>query len=383
MKNKSWHGFTWIILCIASLLLVMPASGTAQAQDDGEYWELISVDVQEKPAKDYYTYKISRGSGTVRAESNGESFQASMTWTEPGQRYAAGQSIDLTISVNIDEYNWDDDDPGYLNQGLNYMGADISARIDEPDMGPGSTTRGAISFTDSEGEYLAIVKTDYGKIAIGSQTLRVSAKFPPGSDGAQKSIYVNCTAGMNCYNYQWVAKDSEGLTTIPENIEPETEPEGEPSTPTTTPASGLIPRIIVVVGITIAGTMSAIAANLANKAAQAAVSGNDEQPTEEIVYVLNPSHQRINLEINQPVTLNVNGYRVTQGGYQIEPNAQISIGLPPDLAEYFSLQTTGSSGQVSCIITLLKRPSAATAALDIQACFRMAKSMRKSSWRFK
>jgi hypothetical protein len=79
-------------------------------------------------------YNISRGSGLFRAESNGESFQASMTWTEPGQRYAGGQSVDLTISVNIDEYIWDDDEPGYLNQGLNYMGANIYARIDEPDI---------------------------------------------------------------------------------------------------------------------------------------------------------------------------------------------------------------------------------------------------------
>lgn len=383
MKKKSRQNCIWMILCIASLFMVMPASGTAQAQEEGGYWELISVDVQEAPAKDIYTYSISRGSGTVRAESNGESFQASMTWTEPGQRYAARQSIDLTISVNIDEYIWDDDEPGYINQGLNYMSASISGRIDEPGINFGGVTRGAIDFTDSQNNYAAKVATDYGKIVNGSQTLQVSAKLPSGgSDGDEISIYVTCTAGMNRYNYRWVENDSEGFTTIPENVEPGTE--SEPSTPSTTPGKGgLISRIIVVVGIAIAGTMSAIAAELANKATQAAASGKDEQPTEEIVYVLNPSHKLFNLEVDKPVTLTVNGYRVTQGGYQIEPDAQISIGLPQDLAEYFRLQTTGTNGQVSCIITLLKIPSASTATLDIHGIFPHGKADTQVQLAFK
>jgi hypothetical protein len=72
--------------------------------------------------------------------------------------------------------------------------------------------------------------------------------------------------------------------------------------------------------------LSAVAGELANRAAQAAAdAGPDEQPTHETVYVLNPSHQRLNLEINQPVTFSVNGYRVTQEGYQIERDALISL----------------------------------------------------------
>jgi hypothetical protein len=51
MKNKSWHICVWMILCIAGLFMVMPASGTAQAQAEGGYWELISVDVQNAPAQ--------------------------------------------------------------------------------------------------------------------------------------------------------------------------------------------------------------------------------------------------------------------------------------------------------------------------------------------
>ncbi len=211
---------------MAILMMVIPTSGTAQAQEAGGYWELISVEMEEMSPADYYTYSISRGSGTVRAESNGESFQASMTWTEPGQRYAGGQSIDLTISVNIDDYIWSDDEPGYLNQGLNYMSASISARIDEPGIGMGGVTRGAVSFINAQGEYSATVETDYGKIVTGSETLQVSAEFPSGgSDGDEKSIYVSCTAGMNRYNYQWVEGASAGLvappTTIPGYLNPE------------------------------------------------------------------------------------------------------------------------------------------------------------------
>ncbi len=376
-KKTSWHIRIWMIIFIASLFMFMPAWGTAQAQEADGYWELISVDVYERPAEGHSTFHISRGSGAVQAASNGDSFQASMSWTEPGQRYAAGQNIELTISANIDEYNWYDDEPGYIHQGLNYMEADVYARIDEPEVGYSGVTRAAIYFTDPQGEHNAQVSTDYGKIAIGSQTLTVSAAFPSGgSDGDEKSIYIKCTAGMNRYNYRWVENDSAGLAPVPENEEPETGTEWEPITPTAMPESGRLPasRVIVVVGIAIAGTMSAIAAELANKAAQAAASGKDEPRAEETVYVLNPSHQRFNLEVDRPVTLTVNGYRVTQGGYQSEPGALISLSLPPDMAEYFRLQTTGSDGQVSCIITLLKIPSASTITLAIDGVFPRGKA---------
>lgn len=385
MKKRSWHNCTWMILCIASLFMVMPAGGTAQAQDDSGYWELISVDVQEAPAERFTTFSIGRGSGSFRIESNGESFQASMKWTEPGQRYAAGQRIDLTISTNIDEYVWDDDDPGYINQGLNYMSASTTARIDEPGMNFGGVTRASIDFLDSENNYAAKVSTNYGEIVSGSQTLQVFAELPPGeSDGDEISIYVTCTVGMNRYNYRWVESDSAGFAPVPENVEPETEPGWEPTAPTAVPgAGGLISRVIVVVGIAIAGTMSAIAANLANKAAQAAASGKEEQPAEEIVYVLNPSHKRFDLQVGRPVTLTVNGYRVTQGGYQTEPGALISIGLPPELAEIIQLQTTGSNGQVTCVITLLKMPSASMATLDIQGVFPHGKASAQVQLAFK
>ena len=106
-------------------------------------------------------------------------------------------------------------------------------------------------------------------------------------------------------------------------------------------------------------------------------------PHEEIVYVLNPSHKLFNLEVNKPVTLTVNGYRVTQEGYQIEKGALISISLPPDMAEYFSLQTTGSNGQVSCIITLLKIPSASSATLDVNGVFPKGKANTQVQLAFK
>lgn len=149
--------------------------------------------------------------------------------------------------------------------------------------------------------------------------------------------------------------------------EPETEPESGSSTSAANPtASRPISRVIIVVGIAIAGTLGVIAAGLARKAA---ASEEDEQPTNEIVYVLNPSHERFDMELNKPVTLTVTGYRVTRQGHQIEPGALINISLPPALAENFNLQTTGSNGQFACIITLLKMPSAASAALAVNGVF--------------
>lgn len=385
MKIKQWHSYLWMILWIGSLMMVTPAIGTVHAQEESGYWELISVDIQEAPADRFTSYNISRGNASFRNESNGESFQASMTWTEPGQRYAAGENVDLTISVNIDEYIWDDDDPGYINQGLNYMSAQISARIDEPDINWGGVTRGAISFIDSDGKYNASVHTDYGKIAIGSQTLKVSAMFPPGNSYVDKlSIYITCTVGMNRYNYQWVETANEELATILENEEPEPEPEWEPLPPTSLPESDpLIPRVIVVVGIAIAGTLSTIAAELANKAAQAAASSEEEQPKEEMVYVLNPSHKQFDLEVNKLVTLTVDAYRVTKEGHQIEEGADITLNLPPDLADCFSIQTSASPGQLTANITLLKIPSASAVILDVNGVFPQGKAKAEVKLMFK
>ena len=72
-----------------------------------------------------------------------------------------------------------EDDPGYKNEGLNYMGAAISARIDEPGIGYGGITGYAISLTDPQGEYSAKVSTDYGKIVVESQTLKFPRYFHP------------------------------------------------------------------------------------------------------------------------------------------------------------------------------------------------------------
>ena len=369
--------------------MVTPALGMAQAQEVDGYWERVGkVDIEKAPqplnSTTTTTYTINSSSGTYRANLNGETFQASMTWTEPSQRYAGGQSIDLTISVKIDAYIWNDDVPGYLNEGLNYMGATISSRIDEPDISYGGVTRGAISLTDLQGEYSAKVSTDYGKIVVESQTLQVSAPFPSGgSDGDKKSIYVSCTAGMIRYNYQWVENASEEmeapLVIPPEDSNPE--PESEPTTGA--PLGGVLGRIIVVVGIAIAGTMSAIAGELANKAAQAAASGKDEQPKEETVYVLNPSHKQFDLEVNKPITLTVNAYRVTKEGHQIEKDAHISLNLPPDLGEYFNIQTTTSTGQLTAIVTLLKIPSASSVILDVNGVFPLGKAKAEVQLAFK
>ena len=187
--------------------------------------------------------------------------------------------------------------------------------------------------------------------------------------GGSRDLYLNV-------EFEVVAEE---MPIIGQEQEQESDPESSESIPKPTSGRSLW-RTIVTVGISIAGTMGVIAAELANKAA---ASGKDEQPTDETVYVLNPSHKLFNLEVNKPVTLNVNGYRVTQEGHQIEKGALISISLPPVLAEYFSLQTTGSNGQVSCIITLLKIPSASTATLDVNGVFPHGKANTQVQLAFK
>ncbi len=416
IKNKSWHICTWMILCMVILFMVMPASVTAQAQEAGGYWQLISVDVEEKlPVDQATSQEIAENKNAwvlvetldfenadrwatadahpSYAISHGYSrgvYTASATY-EGVDTYGQGLSGTLglqAVYTGVPEIIYPDQ-PVSLNFSFTVtentvvklsFGGFAGADFDQWDLGPGGVTRGSKPFANKDGINSFNLSNASDSPLSYNETL--TAMLGPGEEGDRialrtKTAMFGLPMGTN-YVYEWKqVGESAVVPTVPE-------PDWEPSPPTTVPgAEGLISRVIVVVGIAIAGTMSAIAANLANKAAQAAASEKDEQPTEEIVYVLNPSHKGFNLEVDRPVTLTVNGYRVTQGGYQTEPDAQISIDLPPEMAEYIQLQGTSSPGQVSCIITLLKIPSAATVPLDIQGVFPHGKASAQVQLAFK
>jgi hypothetical protein len=393
MVLKKKPAYLWVILCITILLMVIPASKTAQAQEGDGYWELIGIYTNDwetelaayNVAEECINLEVSVSEGSASAtrtyicEANPMkpswsqpdiTESQTVTWSNPSETIIyPGEPFAMDLSSTITrmddpelEYLFDitafygtiDDLNGIFGRypHHNYMKDEngihvaVTSELDETSI---TTVSGTIDAGSFEGEQMVITVSVYGYISI-----------------------------LTKYVYEWRSQPIGSVI----GQEPETEPESSMQTPN--PASeGGLGRVIVIVGIAIAGTMSAIAAELANKAAQAAASGKEEQPKEETVYVLNPSHKLFNLKVNQPVTLTVNGYRVTQGGHQIEKDALISLSLPPDLAEYFSLQTTGSNGQVSCTITLLKIPSASSVTLEVNGVFPKGKANTQVQLAFK
>src|SRR5665647_3925025 len=87
-------------------------------KDAGEgYWSLASSDVVERTLNKNYSGSIAQGSGQIKivSESSGDVFSASMNWTSPGSEYNAGDIVELTISVKVDEYSWHGKNDGYIH----------------------------------------------------------------------------------------------------------------------------------------------------------------------------------------------------------------------------------------------------------------------------
>ena len=376
--------------------MVTPVSGTTRAQEESGYWELIGIYTNDwetelvawNNAEECINLETNVSEGSVTATSTytceakpmglsyhkpGITESQTITWSKPSEtNIHPGKpfSIDLTSTIT----RMDDPEMSYLfnvtafygtiddlngifgryphhnymkdENGLNVA---VTSELTETSI---TTVSGTIEAGSFEGEQMVITVSVYGYIPIQTK-----------------------------YVYAWRSQTIGPV--IGQEPEIESEPEFEPELPTLPASGGAVGRIIVVVGIAIAGTLSTIAGELANKASQAAASSEEKQPEEEIVYVLNPSHKQFELEVNKPVTLTVNAYRVTKEGHQLENGAEISLNLPPDLAECFSIQTSTSPGQLAANITLLKIPSASAVILDLNGVFPQGKAKTEVKLMFK
>lgn len=170
------------------------------------YWSLETTRILEAKLNENTTGSIGSGSANISmtSKSTGDTFAAIMNWTAPGSKYHAGDPIEISISASITGYQWNGKNDGYLHLGLNYVGAQISARIDVSEIAHGYGTGGSISFMNEDKEYMARVSTNYGKIDVESMTLDVLGAFRAGSkNGDIKSIYVSTSAGSVEYVYRW------------------------------------------------------------------------------------------------------------------------------------------------------------------------------------
>jgi hypothetical protein len=144
-----------------------------QVVREGSYWELTSVDIQKCPDTRNSQYTLSRGSGAYRAFDNDEEFQFSFSFTEPGKLIYAGQGVDISVNIKIDQYNW----KGQFNK----MGGIIEAGFL-----PGQPFRKS----DDPNIWFAGVNAERGEIVKRSDSVVLSGKFPPGIRNGKATFYI-------------------------------------------------------------------------------------------------------------------------------------------------------------------------------------------------
>ena len=156
---------------------------------EGSFWELTSVDIQKATDTSSSQSILERGRGEYKTFDDNEKFRVSYSFAEPGDRSYAGQSVDITLSVQIEEYIW--------KGQFNHMGGRIDAGFL-----PG------ISLKNPKGLWAAGVSAVNGEIVVGSDSLTVAGKFPPGRKDGRETFYIQCDkVGKILYHYRWVDGD--------------------------------------------------------------------------------------------------------------------------------------------------------------------------------
>jgi hypothetical protein len=192
----------WILLIISPILLALCGHGYAQlnnvkpSESEEGYWKLVSVGIDKRPDNAEEKTTLHRGGGTYlktypTPKGKGE-FGTSYSWTEPKERYRAGENVDLTLSIKIVEYTWHSEKP------------DDSSDMIIAGFGDGEILRDANRLADAR------VSSFKGDILDPSESRSVSGKFPPGTQGRKVSLYVYCDgAGTVSYIYEWAERPAE------------------------------------------------------------------------------------------------------------------------------------------------------------------------------
>jgi len=157
-----------------------------QVVRQGSYWELTSIDVEKCPDTKNSQYTLNRGSGTYRQFDNDEEFQISFSFTEPGKLISAGQSVDISVNIQIDKYDW----KGQFNN----MGGIIEA---------GFLPGIPFSRSDNPATRFAGVSARNGQYVKGSDSAVLSGKFPPGRPNGKETFYIKTDhCAKILYHYQ-------------------------------------------------------------------------------------------------------------------------------------------------------------------------------------
>ncbi len=153
---------------------------------EGSYWELTSVDIQKCPDTGGEQYTLNRGSGTYRRFDNDEEFKLSFSFTEPGKIISAGQNVDISVSINIDNYAW--------KGQFNHMGGAIEA---------GFLPGRPFKKSDNPNVWFAGVSAENGQYVKRNDSVVLSGKFPPGTRNGKATFYIKTNhCATILYHYQ-------------------------------------------------------------------------------------------------------------------------------------------------------------------------------------
>lgn len=167
------------------------------------YWKLIETIVRTPEPTDRQRFTCSNGSGEAHIVSSiGCKWSSSAKWSAPPSVILPNDTVKISMALLISEYyNGENGD-----QGLNYMGAGMSAVCDNHDVDFGFITASAIRFKNAEGKEGISVNGEWGKKLVQSDSIDVFAKLGPGSKGMKKGVKVNYYDGQSAgakYVYEW------------------------------------------------------------------------------------------------------------------------------------------------------------------------------------
>lgn len=152
------------------------------------YWKLVDVALGPVSPVDK-NEKLDMERGRIQAVGSYENgmFRLSSTWTEPADRYSAGQRVEITLRIKLEDFVWMTGAPEQFDESLM------------------AGFWGGQAFRDERNIVEARVLTFFGDVINRTDSRTVSGEFPRGLPGNRMSILIRSLKfGNALYTYEWV-----------------------------------------------------------------------------------------------------------------------------------------------------------------------------------
>lgn len=167
----------------------LPEADSLRSSQAAEgYWKLVNVDLAPNgPVDKNERLDLERGRMQAVGLYENGMFRLLSTWTEPADRYSAGQLVEITLNVKMEDSVWMTGAPEQFNESHS------------------AGFWGDQAFRDERNNAEARVVTFFGDVVNRTDSWTVSGRFPRGLPGNRMSIYVwSRKGGYALYSYDWV-----------------------------------------------------------------------------------------------------------------------------------------------------------------------------------